>query len=66
MKFKVHQKLGTQKARSQITEERIGPQITNPQSDTFAEGPLIKFADLRFADLICGQPNFGLPLLFRP
>jgi hypothetical protein len=47
MKFKVHKKLGTQNARSQIAEKRTGPQITNPQIATFSEGPLIKFA-------ICG------------
>jgi hypothetical protein len=57
-KFKVYKKLGTQNANSQIAEKRIGPQITNPQIATFSEGPLIKFADLRFAELICGPPNF--------
>ncbi len=29
-----------------------------PQIASFAEGPKIFFADLRFADLICGTPTF--------
>ncbi len=43
-----------------------GPHIAIPQSATFAEGPqtwqiisIRKFADLRFAELICGPPTFA-------
>ncbi len=45
-----------------------GPQTANPQSATFAKSPIIKqiiyckarkFADLRFAELICGRPTHG-------
>jgi hypothetical protein len=50
--------------RPQITK-RFGPQIENPQSVTFVEGLQIqqiiyghKFADLRFAKLICRPPTF--------
>ncbi len=44
---------------------RLGPQIINPQSATFAEGSQIyklgvrKFADFLFAELICGPASFG-------
>ncbi len=41
-----------------ITGKKLGPQITNPQNATFAECPRIKFANLRFAELICGPPIF--------
>jgi hypothetical protein len=57
MKFKAHQKLCPQIARSQITEERMGTQITTPQIATFAEGPLIKIANLRFAELFADRPT---------
>jgi hypothetical protein len=37
----------------------MSPQIANPQSATFVEGPKVrKFADLRIAELICGPPTF--------
>ncbi len=47
----------------------INPQIANPKIDTFAEGPQIKklvykFADLRFAELICGPPTFAFFFIF--
>jgi hypothetical protein len=47
------------------SQKTYGPQIANPQNAAFAEGPQIskkiivrKFADLRFAELICGPPSF--------
>jgi hypothetical protein len=43
----------------------LGPQIANPLSVIFAEGPRIlqiievrKFGDLRLAEFICGPPTF--------
>jgi hypothetical protein len=56
MKFKVYKKLCTQNASSQIAEKRMDPQITKPQIATFSEGLLIKFADLRFAELFADRP----------
>ncbi len=54
------------------SQTRLGPQIANPQSVTFAEGPQIKqiilvskFADLRFSDLFADRPpllNLKIPL----
>ncbi len=53
---------------SQIREflQCSSPQIPNPKSETFAEGPQIeqiievrKFGDLRLAELICGPLTFA-------
>jgi hypothetical protein len=63
--LKSAKKLGLQIANPQIAKI-YGPQIINPQIATFAEGPQIFkkiqvriFADLRFAEHICGPPTFG-------
>jgi hypothetical protein len=50
-----------------VSPQTANPKITkrsgsaNPQIATLAEGPILvgKFADLRYAELICGLPTYG-------
>jgi hypothetical protein len=48
------QKIWDRKSHICKLQKILGPQITNRQIGTLAEGPHCKFANLLFAKLICG------------